>query len=78
MRRCGGMLRALSIAAIPGNTDLAAALAAALTATSLAAASLAAASLAAASLAAASLAAILLDVHLEEEVQERGGVHVEE
>ena len=67
------MLRALSIAAIPGNTDLAAALAAALTATSLAAASLAAASLAA-----ASLAAILLDVHLEEEVQERGGVHVEE
>jgi len=73
VRRCGGMLRALSIAAIPGNTDLAAALAAALTATSLAAASLAAASLAA-----ASLAAILLDVHLEEEVQERGGVHVEE
>ena len=73
MRRCGGLLRALSIAAIPGNTDLAAALAAALTATSLAAASLAAASLAA-----ASLAAILLDVHLEEEVQERGGLHVEE
>jgi len=75
VRRCGGLLRALSIAAIP---DLAAALAAALTATSLTATSLAAASLAAASLAAASLAAILLDVHLEEEVQERGGLHVEE